>query len=166
MSLQKHSLKFTTAMGFAAALALLPVSARAQVAGSQPLALTVEETRLVALGWSARNNMLGKAVYNDRNERIGTIDDVIISPDQKISFAIIGVGGFLGLGKHDVAMPMDHLKIDGDRIVLPGATREALKALPEFEYAKNQRTASSASTSSGNTDRNNTRTEKSKNSTR
>jgi PRC-barrel domain len=74
---------------------------------------------------------LGKAVYNDNNEKVGITDDVIISPDHTVSFAIIGVGGC----KHDVAIPMNQLDMDQDHFILPGATEEALKALPSFEYA-------------------------------
>jgi sporulation protein YlmC with PRC-barrel domain len=133
--------KTLAAVGLAAVIFGGATSVSAQVAGTQTLAVSQEEMKLAALGWSAKKNMLGKAVYNDSNQKIGTVDDIIISPDQKVSFAIIGVGGFLGIGKHDVAIPMNHLKIDGDRYVLPGATKEALKALPAFEYAKAQRVA-------------------------
>jgi sporulation protein YlmC with PRC-barrel domain len=79
---------------------------------------------------------LGKAVYNDSNQKIGTVEDLIISPDRSISFAIIGVGGFLGVGKHDVAIPMKNLKEEQNKLIIPGATKETLKALPEFQYAK------------------------------
>ena len=55
-----------------------------------------------------------------------------------MSYAIIGAGGFLGMGKHDVAIPVGQFKEDKDkgRIVLAGATKDALKAMPKFEYAK------------------------------
>jgi hypothetical protein len=80
-------------------------------------------------------------VINDRNEKIGTVSDVIISPnpDAKLpaaSFAIIGVGGFLGLGKHDVAIPMEQLRLQDGKLVLPGASKDALKLLPPFEYRR------------------------------
>ncbi len=64
------------------------------------------------------------------------MDDIIIAPDRAVSFAIIGVGGFVGIGKHDVAIPINQIKEEKDRLILPGATKEALKALPEFQYAK------------------------------
>ena len=96
--------------------------------------------KLVALGWSAKKKILGKAVYNDKNEKIGTVDDIIIAPDRAVSFAIIGVGGFVGIGKHDVAIPVNQIREEKDRFVLPGATKETLKALPEFQYAKNDKT--------------------------
>jgi hypothetical protein len=66
----------------------------------------------------------------------GTVDDLIITPDKSVSYAIIGAGGFLGMGKHDVAVPVGQFKEDKGRIVLAGATKDALKAMPKFEYAK------------------------------
>jgi sporulation protein YlmC with PRC-barrel domain len=109
---------------------------RAQVAGSTTVGISVEEMKMVALGWSAKKKILGKAVYNDKNEKIGTVDDLIITPDKSVSYAIIGAGGFLGMGKHDVAVPVGQFKEDKGRIVLAGATKDALKAMPKFEYAK------------------------------
>jgi hypothetical protein len=52
------------------------------------------------------------------------------------SYAIVGVGGFLGVGKNDVAIPMEQIKLEGGDLVLAGATKEALKALPKFEYRR------------------------------
>ena len=108
----------------------------AQVAGSTTIGVSVDEIKAVAIGWSAKKKILGKAVYNENKQKIGTIDDLIITPDKSVSYAIIGVGGFLGLGKHDVAIPVNQLKAEPDRIILPGATKDALKAMPKFEYAK------------------------------
>jgi sporulation protein YlmC with PRC-barrel domain len=108
----------------------------AQVAGSATVGISVEELKVVAVGWSAKKKILGKAVYNDKNEKIGVVDDLIITPDKSVSYAIIGAGGFLGMGKHDVAIPVSQFKEDKGKIVLAGATKDVLKALPKFEYAK------------------------------
>jgi sporulation protein YlmC with PRC-barrel domain len=124
------------AIGLAAALSMGAAPAHAQVAGSQTIGVSQEELKLVTTGWSAKKNMLGKAVYNDKNEKIGNLDDLIVSPDKSVSFAIIGTGGFLAMGKHDVAIPVSHIKVENNKLVLPGATKDALKALPEFQYAK------------------------------
>ena len=113
----------------------LPILARAQVAGSTLLGVAAAEMREVALGWSAKHQVLGKMVYNDNNEGIGKVDDIIIAPDKAISYAIIGVGGFLGVNRHDVAIPVSQIKLQDGRFVLPGASKEALKATPKFEYA-------------------------------
>jgi sporulation protein YlmC with PRC-barrel domain len=115
-------------------LLLLPGAAPAQVAGSTVIGVAAAEMREVAIGWSAKRQVLGKAVFNDSNERIGTIDDIIIAPDRAVSYAIVGVGGFLGVARHDVAIPVSQLKLQGTKLILPGATKEALKATPAFEY--------------------------------
>jgi sporulation protein YlmC with PRC-barrel domain len=120
----------------AAAVLVPAASAKAQVAGGATLGVTVEEMKVVLLGWSARNKLLGADVYNDKGEKIGKIDDIIVSPNRTVSHAIIGVGGFLGLiGRHEVAIPMDQIKFVNNRFVIAGATKAALKAMPEFQYA-------------------------------
>jgi sporulation protein YlmC with PRC-barrel domain len=121
-----------------AAATLAPLArATAQVAGGATLGVTVEEMKVVLLGWSAKHKLLGADIYNDKGEKVGTIDDIIVSPKRTVSHAIIGVGGFLGLiGKHEVAIPMDQIKFVGSRFVLPGASKDALKRLPEFQYAQ------------------------------
>ena len=90
----------------------------------------------IVAGWSAKKDVIGKSVYNDKGEKVGKIDDVVIGPDKAVSYAIVGTGGFVGLAKHDVVIPVNHLKQEGNRIILPGATKEVLKALPPFQYAK------------------------------
>jgi sporulation protein YlmC with PRC-barrel domain len=132
----RSGIRIVAAMAVAAVISMSAASAGAQVAGSTTIGVTKEEIKAVMEGWSAKKAILGKAVYNDKNEKIGTIDDLIITPDRSVSYAIIGAGGFLGIGKHDVAIPMSQLKLEKDKFILPGATKEALKAMPKFEYAK------------------------------
>jgi sporulation protein YlmC with PRC-barrel domain len=108
----------------------------AQVAGSTTLGVAVEELKAVAVGWSAKKQILGKPVYNEKNVRIGRIDDIIITPERAVSYVIVGAGGFVGLARHDVAIPVNQLQEQDGKYVLPGATKEAIKALPKFEYAK------------------------------
>jgi sporulation protein YlmC with PRC-barrel domain len=79
--------------------------------------------------------VLGKEIYNDQGEMVGKIDDLILTK-KVVTYAIVGVGGFLGLGRHDVAIPADRFVRDDERIVLPDATKEALRAMPRFEYAQ------------------------------
>ena len=108
----------------------------AQIAGSTTPGMSVEELQTIARGWSATKQMLGKPVYNAKNEKVGDVDDLIIAPDSASSYAIIGVGGFLGLGERQVAVPVNHFKHSEGRIVLPEATKDALQAMPSFQYAK------------------------------
>jgi sporulation protein YlmC with PRC-barrel domain len=106
-----------------------------QVAGSTFLGASYTELRDVATGWSAKRQILGRPVYNDRGELVGSIDDVIVTMDKSVSYAIVNAGGFLAVAKHNVAVPVSELKLVDDKLVLAGATRDALKAAPPFEYA-------------------------------
>ena len=120
----------------AAIVLISPAISHAQVAGSTPLGVTVTELQAVVKGWSVKRTVLGQSVYNDKNEKVGSVDDIIITPDKAVSYAIVGTGGFLGLAKHDVAIPVSQFKLVDKKLVLPGATKEALKAIPEFQYAQ------------------------------
>ena len=107
-----------------------------QVVGSTQLGVAVAERRDVTTGWSAKRQVLGKTVFNDSGDGLGKVDDIIVAPDKAVSYAIIGAGGFLGVGRHDVAIPVSQLKQQSDgKFILAGATKDALKAMPPFEYA-------------------------------
>jgi sporulation protein YlmC with PRC-barrel domain len=83
------------------------------------------------------SKLIGSTVINDKNEKIGTVDDVIADKDKKqLNFAVLQVGGFLGMGGHLVAVPYDSLVIDeaGQKITLPGASKDELKKLAQFNY--------------------------------
>ena len=91
---------------------------------------------VVAKGYRM-SKLIGTAVINDKNEKIGTVDDVIADKDKKLlSFAVLQVGGFLGLGGRLVAVPYDSLVIDeaAQKVTLPGASKDELKKLSEFSY--------------------------------
>jgi sporulation protein YlmC with PRC-barrel domain len=94
------------------------------------------EFRDVTKGWSIERTLLGQPVYNEMNERVGSVDDIIVTPDKALSYGIINAGGFLGLTKHNVAIPVSQFKLVDNKLVLPGATKKALKASPEFQYAQ------------------------------
>lgn len=106
----------------------VPVAARAV------LGVTIAETQLVATGYRA-SKLMNQDVYNDKGEKIGKVDDLVLSPDGTLSTAVVNVGGFLGLGKHLVAIPVRQFTHIAPKAVLPNANKEELKALPKFEYA-------------------------------
>jgi sporulation protein YlmC with PRC-barrel domain len=116
-------------------LSATDMSVSQQVVGSTQLGVAVAELREVSTGWSIKHQVLGKTVYNDSGNAIGKVDDVIVAPDKVVSYAIIGAGGFLGIGKHDVAIPVSQMKETNGKFILAGATKDALKAMPPFEYA-------------------------------
>ena len=88
----------------------------------------------VATGYRV-SKVVGGTVVNEANETVGTIDDLIVTPSEKVPFAVLSVGGFLGMGTKYVIVPYSALLIQDKKMVLPGATKESLKALPEFKYA-------------------------------
>lgn len=123
------------AIGLCAAVLLVGSSSQAVGAqGPKPVALVVVDVRAVALGYRA-SQLIHRPITNDQGQEIGKIDDLIVGRD-KVLFAIIGVGGFLGLGEHLIAVPYNSLVVSPQRIVLHGATKEAVGKLPQFHYAK------------------------------
>jgi sporulation protein YlmC with PRC-barrel domain len=87
------------------------------------------------------SDIIGKTVYssaNDDGENIGSISDIVLSPEGEAQAVVIGVGGFLGIGKKDVAIEYDLVKWterDGDRYLVVETSADALKALPTFDVA-------------------------------
>jgi sporulation protein YlmC with PRC-barrel domain len=81
------------------------------------------------------SKVVGASVYNDQNQSIGSVDDVLMSDsDHKAGIAVISVGGFLGMGSKLVSVPFDQLKIENDKIVMPGATKASLEGMPDYHY--------------------------------
>lgn len=113
-----------------------PGLALAQVAGSTTTMDThVSETTQVAMGWSVKKTLMGKTIYNDSGDKVGKVEDLIIAPDRNVSYLIVGAGGFVGIGRHDVAIAVSQVQDKAGKLVLPGATKDSIKALPEFTYA-------------------------------
>ena len=110
--------------------------ARAQVAGvATTTTVAVTEFDQLAYGLSVRKSILGKTLYNDAGLKIGKVKDLIIAPDKNVSYLIVGAGGLLGIGRHDVAIPAAQVKQISGRIVLPDATKDSVAAMPQFSYA-------------------------------
>src|SRR5262250_2916583 len=91
-----------------------PAISQAQIAGSTLLGVSYGELRDVTLGWSAKRQIIGHAVYNNMDERVGSVDDIIVTNDKSVSYAILNAGGFLAVAKHNVAIPVSQFKLDGD----------------------------------------------------
>ncbi len=110
-------------------------STGAQIAGSTTVGVVVEATQITA-GWSVKKTILGKTVYNEKGDKIGKVDDLIIDPEKNVSYLIVGAGGFVGLGRHDVAIPIAKTQEQNGKLVMTGATKDSVKAMPQFTYAK------------------------------
>jgi sporulation protein YlmC with PRC-barrel domain len=133
----------------AAALLMISTASFAQTTANTP---SQAAAPIAAAGdWSA-SKMSGVNVYNEANDKIGEVSDVIIDSKGQVRGLVIEVGGFLGMGTHYVLVSMDSLKFANkagkttagqtsdtkrewfpDRAVL-NVTKDQLKALPEFKY--------------------------------
>ena len=89
------------------------------------------------------SQIIGGNVYNDRNERIGEVDDVLLthpgtagSATPAGPIAVLQIGGFLGMGGRLVAVPLGDLRWNTERsqMVMPGATKDALQTRTAFNY--------------------------------
>jgi sporulation protein YlmC with PRC-barrel domain len=130
-----HLSRLTLATLALAATLGLAGPAAAQVAGGTTTTdVSIVESTRMAMGWSVKKSLMGKTIYNDANQKVGKVDDLIISPDRSVSYVIVGAGGFIGLGRHDVAIPVTQIEERQGKLVMPGATKDTLKAMPAFQY--------------------------------
>ncbi len=143
---------------------LLPLTlAAALIAGSTGLA--VAQTTPPAVSATAANangslqmdhnawratKLNGAKVYNDQGNNIGTIDDMLLDSQGKVSNVVLSVGGFLGMGSRYVEVPFSKLKFEPSKgnntttgtaannhdysVVLPGVSKDALSKMTAFTY--------------------------------
>lgn len=96
------------------------------------------------------SQLIGLDVYNSADENIGDINDVILGKDGKVELVVVGVGGWLGIGEHSVALPWEQVRFSdmprkGDSSnaehgekpdhAMVNMTKEQLKAMPAFKYS-------------------------------
>jgi hypothetical protein len=131
------------------AFALVTPMAMAQVPANTPSAAAAP---IAAIGQWRASKVVGVNVYNDQNQKLGDISELIIDSSGRVDGAVIGVGGFLGMGEHNIMVPLSKLKFSNeagktttgtkdsgtkqwypDRAVLD-ANKDQLKAMPEFKY--------------------------------
>jgi hypothetical protein len=128
--------------------ALLLIGADRRPALSQAVKLVTVDVNVIAQGYRV-SKLTGSSVVNDKNERIGHIDDFVVGRDRSL-FAVLQVGGFLGIGGHLVAVPYGSLVIDdvGRSVQLPGASKEELKK-PAGDQVPRLTNAGSSATGAG-----------------
>jgi sporulation protein YlmC with PRC-barrel domain len=130
---------FCTA-AFLAILMAVPVAAQDAAApaaqGAPAIEVVEKRTAVPFSGDVSAKELLDAAVVNSANETVGDINDVLIDRDGKIAAVIVGVGGFLGMGEKDVALPYDQLTFAKDAasklVVGTGMTKESLQIAPEY----------------------------------
>ena len=125
----------TRSMALVAVAAVMALNGPARSQGTpQTLSVMKVDPQSLATGYRT-SKVVGSSVFNEANENVGTIDDLIVTPSEKVPFAVLSVGGFLGMGTKFVVVPYSSLEVRDKKMVLPGATKESLKSLPEFKYA-------------------------------
>jgi hypothetical protein len=78
-----------------------------------------------------------QSVYDNHDNKIGDVNDLLLDNSGKINAVIIGVGGFLGMGEKNVAVPFSSLKVaekNGSRYLIVETTKEALQTAPGYTY--------------------------------
>lgn len=103
------------------------------------------------------NDYIGKQIYNANNESIGNVNDLILEENGGLVAAVVGVGGFLGIGQKDVALPMSKVSLTRDAEnnnevrLTTTETAEALQSAPEFKTLDDKQAATDATTTSSTT---------------
>jgi len=118
-----------TILGGLFAAALLSTTAYAQTAPSAPKAAAPAQAQSAAplkhAGEWRASKLVGVNVYNQQNEKIGDINEILLDQSGKVSGVIIGVGGFLGMGEHDVLVKLDQIRFMNEPIRSNTAARPA-----------------------------------------
>jgi sporulation protein YlmC with PRC-barrel domain len=132
--------------------AVFSAPAYAQTADrAAPAATTAGSHEKMALkgNWRA-SKLMGLDVYNEANEKLGDVNELILDKNGKVSAVVIGVGGFLGMGEHDIAVSMDKLKF----VEEPVRTSSTAPATTTRETTTKETTTGAATTTSTATARN------------
>ncbi len=136
----------------------LPALAQSSAPNTPPSAAPAHAQQQSAAGLWRASKLHGIDVYNQQNQKIGDIDDVLMDKDGKAKLAVLGVGGFLGMGEHNVAVNFSELKFSDQPVksntsgsnastnssvkknypdhAVFNATKDQLKAMPEFKYGQ------------------------------
>ena len=123
-------MKMLAAASVAALLVLTPAIAQ-QAPGNTKILSSVPGNSVTMNDWYKQN------VYDGSNNKIGEIMDVLVSPEGKVTALIVGVGGFLGMGEKDVAVPFEavkHERRDNKIYLTMNTTKDELKGAPGVRY--------------------------------
>jgi sporulation protein YlmC with PRC-barrel domain len=122
-------------------LALAATTASAQTpnaGGAAQTMTTIPANSVTVTHWYKQN------VYDPGDNKIGEIMDVLVDREGKATALIIGVGGFLGAGEKDVAVPFDAVRVttknNNKYYLVMNATKDGLKSARGFKYDRNAMT--------------------------
>jgi sporulation protein YlmC with PRC-barrel domain len=118
------------------AAALLSCIATSALAASETLTTAPADSSTVT-------NYYKQSVYDPQQNKIGTVDDVLVDKSGKVTALIVGVGGFLGAGEKDVAVPFSAVKTEmknNKPYLTLDATKDSLKAATGYKYDRDKTT--------------------------
>jgi hypothetical protein len=134
----KRLLLSAAVFGFVS-VATMEIAAAQQPPTAGNVVTSKDQIEKIVTGWSAKKDILGKDIINDASppQTLGSVYDLIIDKDTGVAYAIVEVGGFLGMGEKYILVDVSKFNapIAGKFVVL-GVTKDMVKALPEFKYAK------------------------------
>src|ERR1700749_1358646 len=107
--------------GYLAVAAFLAMSTTAMAADQ-----TIRSDELRA------SKIIGSSVYDRNNQKIGSVQDIILGTGAKVDSVVVDVGTFLGMGGKNVAVKMDQIKTDNDRLTLD-LTKNQLQQAPNYQ---------------------------------
>jgi len=131
--MKRNFIHLAAVAAVAASLSGANVSIALAQGALQTLATMRVDPASLASGYRT-SRVVGSPIVNEANESIGKIDDLIVTTDEKVPYAVLSVGGFLGVGTKYVVVPASALEVNGKNMLLRGATKESLKALPPYTY--------------------------------
>jgi hypothetical protein len=82
------------------------------------------------------SKVIGASVYDEHDQKIGTVDELLMGTNHDVTQVVLSVGGFLGLDSKLVAVKIDQLQVHPDRIVMAGATKDQLTQMPTYSFSK------------------------------
>jgi sporulation protein YlmC with PRC-barrel domain len=80
----------------------------------------------------AAQDLMGREVYNLRGEQLGDVERILLGQGNR-AYVVIGHGGFLSLGEKQILLPLEQIRMQGDRLVMPGLSDDQIRAMPEFQ---------------------------------
>ncbi len=110
----------------------MPAPAPAMKA-ARPMA-SADSTFVTADQQVRASKFVGSSVYNEQDQKIGSVDDVLIGNNDGISGVVLSVGGFLGIDAKLVEVPYGQIQVSNNKLVMTGATKGDLTRLPEYKY--------------------------------
>ncbi|MFP4537661.1 MAG: PRC-barrel domain-containing protein [Dichotomicrobium sp.] len=137
-------LRNTAAACIAALLIAVPQAQAQDQEQSQKSGEDIEFVRAIGSGEWLSSDLIGQSVNNSEGETIGDVNGLIIGDDNEVTAAVIGVGGFLGIGEKSVAVNYDAVERkkneDGEVVLSANLTKEQLESAPEFEGSRSSDT--------------------------